>query len=140
MKTKAIITILISLMIGFILGFITEGQLVKREKNKWRRISYSRIFEERIIEIITPTELQKEQISPIIRSYSQKMSELRQITSQKLDELRTDMHKELKQFLTEEQFNRLQEKKDRHPDRRRSPRTQPPAAKENAPGPEEPKN
>lgn len=119
MKTKAILTILISLLVGFILGFITEGQIVKRDRNKWRRISYSQMFENRILRKIDPTDSQKEQIMPVIKSYSQKMSDFRKITSQRLDSLRTEMNNELKQYITDEQYSRLIQRVERHPDTKR---------------------
>lgn len=118
MKTKAILTILISLLVGFILGFLTEGQIVKNNRNKLRRISYSQMFENRVLQKINPTEVQKEQILPVIKSYSQKMSEFRKITSQKLDSLRTEMNNELKQHITDEQYARLTVRRDRHQDSR----------------------
>jgi uncharacterized membrane protein YraQ (UPF0718 family) len=113
MRTRAIITILISLIVGFILGFLTEGQIVKRERNKWRKTSYSQMFENRIIHIIAPTESQKEQILPIIKSYSQKMSELRMNTGQKFEELRNEMNAELKQYISSEQYDRLTKPRER---------------------------
>jgi len=109
MRTKAILTIVISLIVGFILGFLTEGQLVKRERSKWRKISYSQMFENRILNSIEPSESQKEQILPIIRGYSARMNELRSATSKKFQELRNEFNNELKPYLTEEQYKRLTE-------------------------------
>jgi hypothetical protein len=113
MRTRAIITIIISLIVGFILGFLTEGQLVKRERNKWRRTSFSQIFEHRIIHVIEPTDSQKEQILPIIKSYADQMSELRKSTGQRFEELRNQMNSELKKHITDEQYLRLTEPRDR---------------------------
>ena len=138
MRTRAILTILISLIIGFVLGFITEGQLVKSERNKWRRTSYSQIFENRILHILEPSESQKEQIVPIIKSYAQKMMELRRITGDKFEELRNQMNSELKQNLTEEQFQRLIKPRERRPDRQKSSRH--PSSQEHKKVPDQPKN
>ncbi len=113
MKIRAIITIVISLLVGFVLGFLTEGQIVKRNRHNWQKVSYTQMFENRVIHKIGPSETQKEQILPIIRSYAVKMSELRSSTGQKFMELRNQMNSELQPLLTDEQFKRLQETRDR---------------------------
>ena len=111
MKLKAILTILISLLTGFILGYFTEVQIVKKERNKYHQVSYSQMFENRILHVIEPTDVQKEQILPIIQSYAQKMTELRASTSQQYRDLRSQLNNELHPFLTEEQFKRLEERR-----------------------------
>ena len=113
MKIKAILTIVISLLVGFVLGFLTEGQIVKQERHKWQKVSFEQMFENRLLHKIEPSEAQKEKILPIIRSYAVRMSELRASTGQKFGELRTQMNNELQQYLTDEQFKRLQERRER---------------------------
>jgi hypothetical protein len=113
MRIRAILTIVISLLVGFVLGFLTEGQIVKRDRHKWQKIPFTQMFENRLIHRIAPSETQKEQILPIIRSYAVKMSELRKSTGQNFGDLRNQMNAELQPLLTDEQFKRLQESRDR---------------------------
>lgn len=113
MRIKAILTIAISLLVGFVLGFLTEGQIVKRERHKWQKVTFTQMFENRVLHTIGPSEAQKEKILPIIRTYAVRMSELRASTGLKFVELRNQMNNELQQFLTDEQFKRLQETRDR---------------------------
>ena len=113
MRIRAILTIVISLLIGFVLGFITEGQIVKRNRHKWQKLSFTEMFENRVLHKIQPSETQKEQILPIIRTYAVKMSELRSATGQKFGELRNQMNAELQPLLTDEQYKRLLETRDR---------------------------
>ena len=117
MRIKAILTIVISLLVGFVLGFLTEGQIVKRERHKWQNVPFTQLFENRVLHKIEPTDAQKEKILPIIRSYAVRMSELRASTGNSFGELRNQMNTELQQYLTDEQFKRLQEKRERSSNR-----------------------
>jgi len=134
MKIRAILTIVISLLVGFVLGFLTEGQIVKRNRHKWQKVSYTQMFENRVLHKIEPSETQKAQILPIIRSYAAKMTELRAATGQKFGELRNQMNAELQPLLTDEQFKRLQETRDR------SSNPNDPGRREGSPGRDKPGN
>ena len=113
MKTKAILTILLALIVGFVLGFLIEGQIIKKERNKWHNVSYAEMFEKRVLHIIEPTNDQKTVIIPIINSYSVRMTELRAKTSKEFGELRSQMNNELQPFISAEQFKRLLESRNR---------------------------
>jgi hypothetical protein len=109
MKLRALLTIILSLLIGFILGFITPGLLKRQDVKKKHHHSYKEIFIYKTIEVINPSESQKDSILPIIEDYAQKTIELKDIASNTLDSLIHRMHGDLKPYITEKQFNNLEE-------------------------------
>lgn len=109
MKTKAILTIFISLLIGFILGFIASGQLQKKEVKKRHKIPYKEMFINRTLEMTRATEEQKEILIPVISEYADKSIELKNKVSNEFDSLMLQMHKDLQPLLTEDQYRSFEE-------------------------------
>lgn len=108
MKIKAILTILISLIIGFVFGFISSGQIMKQEMKKRHNHSYNEMFLHRTFEVINAKESQKDTLMPIIVEYAEKTSLLKNQVSIKFDSLIRQMNTELKPFVSEEQFRKLE--------------------------------
>ena len=109
MKIKAILTIVISLIIGFIFGFLTSDQIMKQEMRKRHSHSYNEMFLFRTFEVIDPSEAQKDTLMPIIIGYAEKALNFKNQVSTKFDSLMTQMNRELKPYLTDDQFRKLEE-------------------------------
>ncbi len=109
MKIKAILTIVISLLIGFVFGFLTSGQYMKREMKKKHSHSYHEMFIYRTLDVIKPSEGQKDTLMPIIVGYAEKTMFLKNKVSVEFDSLMHQMSKDLKPFISEDQFQKLEE-------------------------------
>ncbi len=113
MKIKALLTILIALLIGFVFGFITSGQIRKHEMKKKHKYSYHEVFVYKTLKVIGPSELQKDTLLPIIEEYAEKSLALKNNVSSVFDSLMRQMNEELRPFVTEDQFDRLKEEADK---------------------------
>jgi len=113
MKIKAILTIVISLLVGFVLGFLASGQLMKQEMKKRHSHSYHDMFVWRTLGVISPSEMQKDTLMPIIEEYAEKTMGLKNKVSVEFDSLMRQMGEELKPLVSDEQYKKLQENADR---------------------------
>ena len=113
MKIKAILTILISLVVGFVLGFLTSGQMKKQEMKKRHSHSYHEMFVFRTLGVLEARESQKDTLLPIIEGYADKAMVLKNKVSAEFDSLMHQMGRELKPYLSEFQYQKLEENTDR---------------------------
>jgi hypothetical protein len=109
MKTKPILIIVITLLVGFILGMLTSAQI------RYSRLKPVRIFfsEERFrdgyYKVIQPDEKQKATIDQLLSKYAKDNSLIQNDFRKKLDTLMKDFWKELEPSLTKEQIERLKQ-------------------------------
>jgi hypothetical protein len=122
MKSKPIIIIVITLVIGFVLGMLTSAQI------RYSRLQPVRVFfsEERFrdgfYKVILPDEKQKETIDQLLSKYAKNNSTIQNDFRKKLDLLMNDFWKELGPSLTKEQLNRLKQMDQRRMDMNRQNR------------------
>jgi len=109
MKIKAILTILISLIVGFVLGYLIAGQSIKRDVKKRHSHSYSEMFVQKTLHIIEPSDIQKDSLMPIISDYAEKTMVLKNKVSGEFDSLMHKMNLDLKPYLSEDQYQKLEE-------------------------------
>jgi hypothetical protein len=109
MKTKAILTIVISLITGFIFGYLTSGQVIKHEMKKRHSHSYNEMFLFRTFEIIGANEAQKDTLMPIIVVYAEKSLSLKNKVSTQFDSLMHKMNMDLRPYINDVQYNKLEE-------------------------------
>ncbi len=109
MKIRAILTIIISLLVGFVFGFLTSGQIRKQEAMKKHKYSYHEMFVYKTLGVIEPGEAQKDTLLPIIMSYSEKTMALKNKVSCEFDSLMHQMSLSLKPYISEEQYRKLEE-------------------------------
>jgi hypothetical protein len=109
MKAKPIIIIVITLVIGFVLGMLTSAQI------RYHRLKPVRVFfsEERFrngfYEVIQPDEKQKATIDELLSKYAAVNSEIQNDFRKKMDSTMKDFWKELEPSLTKEQLARIKE-------------------------------
>jgi hypothetical protein len=135
MKAKPIIIIIITLIIGFVLGMLTSAQI------RYSRLQPVRVFfsEERFRDgfyrEIQPDEKQKATIDLLLSKYAKDNSTIQSDFRKKLDALMKDFWKELEPSLTKDQLSRLKQMDKRRMDmirqNRRNPHDSVPNFREN---------
>jgi hypothetical protein len=113
MKIKPIIVVVVTLIIGFVLGMLTSAQ-IRYHKLKPVRVYFSEErFREGFYGAIQPDELQKAKIDLVLDKYAKINSELQANFRKELDASMKNFRKELDLNLTKEQLVRLKEMDER---------------------------
>ncbi len=113
MKAKPILLVVLTLVIGFILGMLTSAQ-IRFHKLKPVRLYFSEErFREGFYNTIQPDEKQKAEIEKILDKYAKLNSDLQANFRKELDSNVKELRKELDSLLTKEQLARLKEMDER---------------------------
>jgi len=113
MKAKPFIVVIITLIIGFVLGMLTSAQ-IRYHKLKPVKVFFSEEkFRDGFYSTIQPDEQQKAKIDLILDKYAKINSELQGSFRKELDASMKDFRKELDLNLTKEQIARLKEMDER---------------------------
>ena len=113
MKAKPIILVIITLVIGFVLGMLTSAQIRFQRLKPVRFYFSEERFREGLFKTIQPDEKQKAEIEKILDKYFELNSELVNIFRKGTDSNMKEMRKELDSKLTREQLARLKEMDER---------------------------
>ena len=114
MKTKTIIILVATLLIGMVVGSLGTGYFVRKKiKNMSRRFRNPERFKHHFIERLNISEEQQVDIDPIIKTYSQKRLGLRKQHFKGLIKIEEDFHKALEPHLNEDQMEHLQRRLER---------------------------
>ncbi len=113
MKTRSIIVIVLTLVIGFVLGMLTSAQMRFHRLKPVRMYFSEERFREGVYNAIQPNDQQKAKIDLILDKYAKINSELQSNFRKELDANMKDFRKELDSNLTKEQIARLKEMDDR---------------------------
>lgn len=109
MKTRPVILVIVTLVIGFLLGMLTSGQ-IRNHRLKPVRVFYSEEkFREGIYQAIQPTEEQKLKIDQILNKYSKLNSEATATFRKEFESRMEKFRTEVDSNLTPEQITRLKE-------------------------------
>jgi hypothetical protein len=107
MKAKPIIFVIVTLIIGFLLGMLTSAQ-IRYHRLKPVRVYFSEErFREGFYGAIQPDGQQKEKIDQVLDKYARINSDLQTNFRKELDASMKDFRKELDSYLTKEQLVRL---------------------------------
>jgi hypothetical protein len=109
MKAKPIFLVIITLVIGFILGMLTSAQVRFHRLQPVRMYFSEERFREGFFNAIQPDEKQKAEIEVILDKYAKLNSNLQTDMRRELDSNIKEMHKELDTKLSKEQLARLKE-------------------------------
>jgi hypothetical protein len=113
MKAKSILIILMTLIIGFILGMLTSAQ-IRYHRLKPVRVFFSEErFREGFFKTIQPDGQQKAKIDLVLDKYAKINSELQNNFRKELDSNMKEFRKEMDLNLTKEQLARLKEMDER---------------------------
>ena len=119
MKAKPIIVVIVTLIIGFVLGMLTSAQ-IRYQKLKPVKVYFSEEkFRDGFYRTIQPDGQQKAKIDLVLDKYAGINSELQNNFRKELDASMKDFRKELDSNLTKEQLARLKEMDERRQEMRR---------------------
>jgi hypothetical protein len=113
MKTKPILLILATLIIGFILGMLTSAQIRSHRLNPVRVFFSEARFREGFYRTVQPDDQQKPKIDEVLSKYAKINSALQNNFRKELDASMQGFRKEIDSFLTKEQISRLKEMDER---------------------------
>ena len=125
MKTKPTIIIIVTLIIGFVLGFVVNGQLTSQRYQRFVGQDHFDAFKYRMMDIIKPDAAQSKKIEPILEAYAQKAFQNLESSKAQMNELHKDLREDLEPYLNERQIQRLENIHNRF-DRFRKSRQEPP--------------
>jgi hypothetical protein len=113
MKGKPLIVIVVTLIIGFVLGMLTSAQ-IRYQKLKPMRVYFSEErFRDGFYKTIQPDEKQKAKIDLILDKYAKINSEMQNNFRKELDANMKEFRKEVDSNLSKEQLQRLKDMDDR---------------------------
>ena len=107
MKSKSILIIVATLIIGFVIGFLTNGQLTKSRIQSFVKMGTCDGFKAKLYHVIRPDKSQHEAIDPILEKYAVKIHESVVKSRGGMKNINDEMIKELKPFLTDDQIFRI---------------------------------
>lgn len=109
MKAKSILVLILTLVIGFVLGMLTSAQI---RQHRFRPVKFF-YSEERLREsfyqTIKPDEKQKSVLEPILDKYAKINRELQSNFRKEMDASVSELRREIEPRLTREQLARLKE-------------------------------
>ena len=109
MKNRPILVIAITLIIGFVIGFLVNGQITRQKFKKFMTQEYNMAFKHRMMEIIRPDESQEKEIEPILDDYAGKVHDRLKESKEELKLLHEELTEEIEPYLNEHQIQRLHE-------------------------------
>lgn len=103
-KTKSILILLSTLVLGLVLGFLISGQITKQKLDEFKQWGSEDGFKQIMLEAIKPEQGQMEKLEPIIEKHAKLNGELHNQWKKQHGELMRDLTKELENVLTAEQI------------------------------------
>ena len=113
MRTKPVLIIVATLIIGFILGMLTSAQIRYHRLNPVRVFFSEERFREGFYRAIQPDEQQKAKIDAVLDKYAKLNSELQSNFRKELEAHMKDFRKEIDSYLTKDQIARLKKMDER---------------------------
>ena len=106
-KLKTILAIIGLLLIGFVGGFVSHRQMVKKEFNKVARMGEAPFFKERLLQAIDPTESQQAELDNILSAHGERMMKMMKENRAERQALVNQLEAALNPILDEDQKERL---------------------------------
>jgi hypothetical protein len=113
MKTKPVLLVIGTLIIGFVLGMLTSAQIRLHKLNPVRVFFSEERFRDGFYKTIQPDEKQKTKIDLILDKYAKINSELQDNFRKEMDLNMKEFRKEIDSNLTKEQLARLKDMDER---------------------------
>lgn len=108
MKSKPVLIVLVTLIIGFAIGFLTSSIITQQQMKRFRSFNSVDAFRRITIGFVEPTEEQKKEILPLINEYGKKMDQVRKDFGKEYFNLMKEFHDAVKPYLTPEQIEKLE--------------------------------
>ena len=113
MRTKSILILIATLIIGFLLGMLASAQIRSHKLNPVRFFFSEERFREGFYRIIQPDEQQKTKIDLVLDKYARINSELQLNFHKEFENNMNEFRKEIDSYLTKDQIARLREMDER---------------------------
>jgi len=146
-ETKTYVIIMLTLVIGMIIGALITGTVVRHRVRRFMSLGHPNHLADRIENIIEPTASQRDTVHQILIEHAQQFHEIHGRFEIQLLALKDSLKKDLDPILTEEQKERLERApkpsehfRDRRPGQRKDgrPGAPPPTGEERPPLPPPP--
>ena len=108
-KIKSGICLLTTLLIGFVIGYLTSTQVKENRIRELRSFGSAEGFKFMMEHMLELDEIQKDAIKPVVDKYAKENFELMKNFRGEFSVLMKEFHKELTPYLTPEQIERLNE-------------------------------
>ncbi len=105
---KPTIVILISLIVGFLLGVIVTGFYTRHRIDELMAMNTQEGLKKRLIELIDPDKGQEAYVDSLVEVFAQRNTQIMQIYKDSLDLIRIDLHDQLEQKLNEKQKRKIE--------------------------------
>ncbi len=109
MKLRITIVIIVTLLLGFVIGMLTSAQLRHQRMRPVRTFASEQYFREHFYKIVEPSEEQKQELNGIIGSYADDFNKLNRQFRDDFESLMDEQWKVIKPVLNREQIEKLEE-------------------------------
>lgn len=109
MKTKPVLLMVATLVIGFVLGMLTSAQIRYHKLNPVRVFFSEERFREGFYRTIKPDGQQKAKIDVVLNKYARINSDLQSTFRKEFESSMKEFRKEIDTYLTKDQIERLKE-------------------------------
>ncbi|MCU0376650.1 MAG: hypothetical protein MUC78_00160 [Bacteroidales bacterium] len=114
MKTRAIIIVVATLLIGFFLGMLTSAQIRHSKLKKMRMSVSGRDFAEMMMDVINPDDKQRLELEKVMKHYEKQTREMQSEFRRDFDSVSTAFKKDIDTLLTPDQLARVREMESRN--------------------------
>ena len=155
MKLRITILIILTLLLGFVIGMLTSAQLRHNRMRPVRIYASEHYFREQLYKVVEPDSVQEVQLDAIIKKYGESIKDLNTVFREDFESLMDKQWNEIKPVLNKEQRDKIEEfdrnrreimkefrqrgdEEDRdHFDRRHGQRRRPPRFVDSLPNPQD---
>jgi hypothetical protein len=109
MKTKIILLVIATLLLGMVVGFSASSFMTKHRMHKMMERQRPENIEKHLLGVIEPSAEQKDSVLIIIRNHAEDMKSIRRLQVEQSKNSFQDMMKELEPLLDEEQMGRMKD-------------------------------
>lgn len=109
MKTKAILIIVFTLVIGFILGMLTSAQIRHSRMKEMRTFFSGKDYGEMMLNVIHPDEMQKAKLEEVMGRYYKTTRNMQSDFRTDFDSVTSGFKKEIDTLLTPVQLEKVRE-------------------------------
>ena len=125
MKTKAILIVVLTLIIGFILGMLTSAQIRHSRMKEMRTFFSGKDYAEMMINVIQPDEVQKAKLEEVMSKFYETTREMQMGFRNDFDSVTTEFKREIDTLLTKDQLDKVRELEARNRDMMQKMRREP---------------
>jgi len=109
MKTKAIVVLVLTLVIGFILGMLTSAQIRHSRMKEMRTFFSGKDYAEMMLNVIQPDEVQKAKLEEVMGRFYKTTRDMQSDFRTDFDSVTATFKKEIDTLLTPEQLVKVRE-------------------------------